>query len=97
MALQKSDIEHLAKLARIDIARDEQERLLGDLQGILKYMEKLSEVNVERADPMTGGSDQVNQFRGDDSDVSVPTPAEELRKSFPEKDGDYLKVPHVFE
>ena len=97
MALQKSDIEHLAGLARIDISDEEQKKLLKDLKGILEYMEKLSEVNVDRVDPMTGGSDQVNQFRSDDSDVSVSTPPKDLRDAFPENDGDYLRVPHVFE
>jgi len=97
MVLQKKDIDHLAKLARIDISDIEKKKLLTDLQGIFGYMEKLSEVNVDKAEPMTGGSNQVNQFRGDDSDVSVPTPSEELRDAFPEKHDDYLKVPYVFE
>ncbi|MEK7479219.1 MAG: Asp-tRNA(Asn)/Glu-tRNA(Gln) amidotransferase subunit GatC [Patescibacteria group bacterium] len=97
MDLEKKDIEHLAELARIDISESEEEKILHDLKGILGYVEKLREVNTEGVTPMAGGTIHVNDYRADDVEVSVSTPAEELRAAFPERQEDYLRVPYVFE
>lgn len=97
MDLQKKDIDHLAKLARIEISDAEGEKILHDLKGILGYVEKLRSVNTEGVMPMAGGTTHVNDYRRDEEGVLVSTPAEELQHAFPERQDDYLKVPHVFE
>ncbi|MDP3724962.1 MAG: Asp-tRNA(Asn)/Glu-tRNA(Gln) amidotransferase subunit GatC [Nanoarchaeota archaeon] len=96
MALEKKDIDHLAMLARIEISESEKEKVLHDLKGILGYVEKLRNVNTEGVVPMAGGSQNINQYRSDEGHVCVPTPAEELRAAFPEKEGERLKTPAVF-
>ena len=95
--LTEKDVEHLAELSRIEISDVEKKKLLKDLEGILGYVKELQSVRTKGVEPMTGGTMKKNEFRADDDPhVVVPTPAEELQDAFPEKDGAYLKVPHVF-
>ena len=61
-------------------------------------MKELQGVRTEGVEPMTGGTVKNNEFRADDDPhARVPTPAEELQDAFPEREGRYLKVPHVFD
>ena len=97
MILKEKDVEHLAELARIEISDAEKKKLLKDLEEILEHVKELGEVNTDGVEPVTGGTTKKNEFRGDDEDVCVPTPSEELQDAFPEKDDKHLKVPHVFD
>ncbi len=97
MDLQKKDIDHLAELARIEISDVEKDKIFHDLKGILGYVEKLRSVNTEGVAPMVGGAIHANDYRADEGGVLVSTPAEDLRRAFPDRQDDYLKVPHVFE
>ena len=97
MDLEKKDIEHLAELARIELADGEEARILSDLKGILEYVEKLRAVDTDGVEPMAGGTLSVNECRSHDDKTLVSTPAEELSRAFPEREEDYLKVPCVFE
>lgn len=96
--LTEKDIDHLAELARIEVSGGEKKKLLKDLKGILGYMKELQHVNTEGVEPMTGGTAKKNELRADsDPHARVPTPAEELRDAFPEREGKYLRTPAVFE
>jgi len=93
--LSKKDLEKLANLARMDLKPAEEEKLLKDLGKILDYFEELKEVDTEKIEPLTGGTESQDVFREDDSDLVLDKgPAID---AFPEKSGGYLKVPPVFD
>jgi len=94
--LSKKDLEHLAALARLELKKEEEGKLLKDLEKILGHFEELKELDTEEVEPMAGGTFSKNVFRADDSD-SARLPAEKAVSQFPEKESGFLKIPPVFE
>ncbi len=95
--IDKKTLEHLAELARIKITEKEEDKLLEDLKKILDYFEELQKLNTEKTPPMAGGTDLKNAAREDQIDKGLVKNRDILINSFPEKEGDFLKIPPVFE
>ena len=93
--LGKHELEHLAKLARIELDPKEEEKLLKDLGSILDYFKELQKLDTANVEPMTGGTDLRNVFREDGERENTNRGAG--MEAFPEKKDGYLKVPPVFE
>ena len=101
--LTKNTLEHLAKLARINLDAKEETKLLADLQNILNYFEELKGVETNPASAeatagkrVTGDRLQVTgKFREDTEREN--TNQGKGKDQFPEKSGEFLKVPPVFE
>lgn len=93
--INKETLEHLAKLARIELSHAEEERLLNDLANILGHFEELKNLDTSKVLPMAGGSQLKNAFREDTSRESTNRGAG--IGQFPETQDGFLKVPPVFE
>lgn len=97
-AIKKRELEHLAKLARIELDPKEEEKLLKDLAKILEYFEELQRLDTSNVLPMAGGTDLKNVFRADDERENTNRAAG--TEAFPpesrNKEG-FLKIPPVFE
>jgi aspartyl-tRNA(Asn)/glutamyl-tRNA(Gln) amidotransferase subunit C len=93
--LTKHDLEHLAKLARIELDPKEEEKLLKDLGNILEYFKELQAVDTASVAPMTGGTDLKNVFRDDAERENTNRGAGV--DAFPESKNGFLKVPPIFE
>jgi aspartyl-tRNA(Asn)/glutamyl-tRNA(Gln) amidotransferase subunit C len=94
-SINKEELEHLAKLARLELEPDEEEKLLADLGNILDHFKELQELDTANVSPMTGGTDLKNVFRDDTERESTNRGAGS--DAFPESKDGYLKVPPVFE
>jgi len=94
-AIGKRELEHLAKLARIELDPREEEKLLKDLGNILDYMKELQELDTADVPPMAGGTELKNIFRDDAERENTNRGAGV--EAFPEKESGYLKIPPVFE
>jgi aspartyl-tRNA(Asn)/glutamyl-tRNA(Gln) amidotransferase subunit C len=94
-AINKKELEHLAKLARIELDPREEEKLLKDLSNILDHFKELQALDTAKVPPMTGGTDLANISRedGERENTNRGTGTE----AFPEKKDGFLKVPPVFE
>lgn len=96
MSLTQKDIHHIAKLARLDLSAEEEERFSTQLSSILEYVSQLQEVDI--ADVQY--EYQVEGLRNILQEDIVIGCDEETRKrlleSMPEKVGDFLKVKGVF-
>ena len=92
--LNKKDLEHLAKLARIELKEREEEKLQKDLGAILDYFEELKGVDTENIAPMTGGTELKSIVREDIAGGTDDTG--KGPEQFPETKNGYLKVPPVF-
>ena len=53
MSVDKETVRKVAKLARLTVPEERLESLTGELNGILKWIEQLDEVDVAGVDPMT--------------------------------------------
>jgi aspartyl-tRNA(Asn)/glutamyl-tRNA(Gln) amidotransferase subunit C len=95
----KQELEHLAKLARIELDPSEEEKLIKDLDAILDHFKELQALSTDDVPPMTGGTDLMNVFRedGTENGGNENTNRGAGVDAFPESKDGYLKVPPVFE
>lgn len=93
--LEHVDIHYVANLARIELEAEEAERLQGDLDSTLAYIQKLNELDLDGIEPMSHPHPQVNVLRED-----VPTEggdAELLLENAPARVQDLVRVPQMME
>lgn len=95
--ITKQEVLKIAELARIGISEEEKEKLTSDLSLVIGYIQKLSEVNVEKVEPMTGGTNLESVTREDDSskDIADDEMKADILKSAPNKENGYFKVPSI--
>lgn len=93
--IDKKTLEHLAELARIELDKREEEKLLKDLRNILVYFEELRKLDTAGVEPLAGGTRENNVFRNDEPERTPDTG--KGKGQFPEVEKGYLKVPPVFE
>jgi len=89
------DIEHVAKLARLDLTEDERERLRAQLGMILEHAAKVGEVAAEDVPPTASPIPHENVFREDVPEPSLPV--DEALRNAPDRDGDRFRVPRITE
>lgn len=65
MALTEKEVKHVAKLARIRIADGELQYYADQINGILKWIEQLSEVKTDNVAPLASVSEQPLPWRTD--------------------------------
>ena len=95
MSVDTATVRRIAHLARIAVAEDEVEHLKNELNGILAFVEQLSEVNVEGVAPMTSVTPMAMKKREDmvtDGDI-----ADDIVKNAPATQNHYFLVPKVVE
>jgi aspartyl-tRNA(Asn)/glutamyl-tRNA(Gln) amidotransferase subunit C len=91
------DVKQIAKLARIELTLEEEQKYEKELSAILDFVEKLNEVNTDHVEPMTGGTIEKNAMRNDEQiDAALEGKAEALIKATPETKDGYVKVKAVF-
>jgi len=95
MTLTKQDIEHVAKLARLALTDAETEKFTAQLDGILGYINKLSEVDTQNIAPMLHSLDSGNVLRADLNLAS--TDHAQIMKNAPEQENRFFKVKKVIE
>lgn len=93
--IDKKTLERLAELARIELDPKEETKLLRDLTNILGHFEELRTLDTSHVAPLTGGTLLVNALREDAAREN--TNQGKGVAGFPERTGDSLKIPPVFE
>ena len=91
----KMDIEKVARLARIEISREETEIFGRQLDQILTYMEQLNRLDTEGVEPTSHAIPLYNAFREDQARRSFPR--EDVLGSAPEEEMKHFKVPRIIE
>ena len=95
MSLTLKDVEHIAKLARLQLTDEQKEKYRGQPSTILDHIAKLQELDTKDVPPTTGASLTEMPLRADEARPSLATDI--LLATAPQKDGDQFKVPPVFE
>lgn len=95
MSVTKKDVEYVAELARLSFSESEKERFIDDLNQILSYMDKLSELDTEDVDIIVNPYYIENKFREDEVQKSMAL--EDVLANAPQKLEDYVLVPNVIE
>ena len=95
MSLDPATVRRIAKLARIGVEEDDVARLQGELNGILGWIEQLSEVDVDGVAPLTGGAQIALRLRADTvTDGQMP---DAVLSNAPDRVGNFYTVPKVVE
>ncbi len=95
MALERKDVEHVAKLARLDLSEEELALYTRQLGDILGYVEQLNDANVEGVKPLAHGAHGENVFREDRARPSLER--EKALGGAPDTDGWHFRVPKVID
>jgi aspartyl-tRNA(Asn)/glutamyl-tRNA(Gln) amidotransferase subunit C len=89
------DIEHVAKLARLQLSDDEKVQLAAQLGQILTHAARVGEVAAADVVPTASPIPRANVYRDDVPDPSLPV--DEALRNAPERDGDRFRVPRIAE
>ena len=93
MSVTLKDVDHIAKLARLEFNDEEKEKLTHQLNSILVYMEQLNKLDTDKVEPLSHVIDLDNVLR---EDVVKPgLSVEEALKNAPSKTESFFKVPKV--
>lgn len=95
MSIQVNDVEHVAKLARLNLTEEERETFTGQLNAILQYAEKLNELDTEEVEPTTHVLHLSNVMREDEVRESLSQ--EKVFRNAPEEEDGQFKVPAVLD
>mgnify|MGYP000861787914 FL=1 len=93
MTVKQQEVEHVAALAHLRFSEKEQEQLLGQLNAILGYMEKLNTLDTSDVNPTSHVLNLDNVFRADEIKKSLSQ--EEALRNAPSSDQGHFTVPKV--
>ena len=93
MKITREEVEHVARLARLELPPDEMERVTGQLDTLLSYVAKLDEVDTNGVAVTIHTGVAGNCFREDEVRPSL------LRESAlagaPQQNGESFVVPRI--
>jgi aspartyl-tRNA(Asn)/glutamyl-tRNA(Gln) amidotransferase subunit C len=95
MSISINDVEHVAKLARLELNDTEKQQFTEQLNAILKYAEQLTELDTEGVEPTSHAMPLVNVMREDETKPSLPL--EKVLLNAPDEEDGQFKVPAVLE
>ena len=70
--LSDTELDHIAKLARVEVAADKKELLKKDLSAILDYINKLNKADTGKVEPLYQTTGLINAARLDESREEFP-------------------------
>lgn len=95
MALDRAAVDHVARLARLDLSEEERERMRAELTKILEHAEKIQALDLDGVEPTSHAIPLRNVMRPDETKPSLP--AEEALANAPEGEDDRFLVPRIVE
>jgi aspartyl-tRNA(Asn)/glutamyl-tRNA(Gln) amidotransferase subunit C len=93
MNIDSETVDKIAHLARLELAEDEKQEMIGDMNKILDFMAKLNEIDTSGIEPLIYLSNEVNVFRDDVVKQEITT--EEGLENAPKHDDKYFLVAKV--
>jgi len=91
MAITRDEVLHVARLARLELAEEEIERLTVQLGAILEAVGKVAELDLSDVPPTSHPLDLINVWGEDEPHESLPL--EDALANAPEREGDLFRVP----
>ena len=95
MSLDPATVRRIARLSRLHLDDADIPRLQTELDGILGWIEQLSEVDVDGIEPLTGAAAMAMRMR--DDVVTDGNMAEAVLSNAPDRAGPFYAVPKVVE
>lgn len=93
MKVTEDIVDHIAHLSRLEFEGERKQAIMGDMNRIVNFMEKLQEVDTENVEPLIFMTKEINHLR---EDVAVDSLSQdEVLKNAPKADSDYFRIPKV--
>lgn len=94
-ALTLQQVQHVAKLARLQLSPEEEQKTLGELQQILDAVATLEGLDTSNVPPTY----QVNLTRGftREDEIEAPLTVEKALENAPKRVGSHFAVPKIIE
>jgi len=93
--ITRKEVEHVARLARLELSEGEKDLMTGQLDRILGYMDKLNELETGGVEPTSHVIPMVNVMRDDEAKPSL-SPDDALANA-PDRETPYFRVPRIIE
>jgi aspartyl-tRNA(Asn)/glutamyl-tRNA(Gln) amidotransferase subunit C len=88
-------VRHIALLARLELTPDEEQRMLGDLEEMLEYVDKLNQLDTSAVEPTAQVGDIGAAMRQDA--VTNSDDPESILANAPAAGEQMFKVPKIIE
>ena len=95
MGIDEKTIKKIAKLARIRISDDDVASLQNDLNRIVGFVDKMSEISIEKVEEFRFGETSLSEMRVDEE--TVENNAEQILSNTKNKKEDFFVVPKIVE
>jgi len=95
MKISIADVEHVARLARLELSEQEKSLFAGQMGAILGYVEKLKGLNTDGSVPTSHAVPMENAFREDAVRPSIGI--DKALANAPDRAGSFYRVPKVIE
>jgi len=95
MAITRTDVEHVAQLARLSLTDEELDRMQSQLSRILEAIETLRDVDTSHVGPTASVIQLENVMRDDEARPGLSREA--VLANAPLRDDPFLRVPTVLE
>ena len=89
--IDRDQVLHVARLARLDLSEAEVERMSSELSGILDHIEKIGELDLDGVPPTSHVVPLTNALRADEPRPSWPR--EQMLEAAPAVAADGFEVP----
>jgi aspartyl-tRNA(Asn)/glutamyl-tRNA(Gln) amidotransferase subunit C len=89
--IDRDQVLHVAKLARLELTEEEVEKMASELSGILEHVEHINELDLEEVEPTSHVVAVENVLRPDEPRPSWPR--EEVLERAPDPAGGSFRVP----
>ncbi len=90
-----NEVESVARLSRLTLTDAEKERMRGELDGILSYIDKLRALDTEGVPPTSHAVPMTNVMREDEPRESFPQDL--MLANAPDRSGEFFRVPKIIE
>ena len=95
MGIDEKTIKKIAKLARIRISDDDVASLQNDLNRIVGFVDKMSEISIEKVEEFRFGETSLSEMRVDEK--TEENNAEQILSNTKNKKEDFFVVPKIVE
>jgi aspartyl-tRNA(Asn)/glutamyl-tRNA(Gln) amidotransferase subunit C len=95
MRLDRAAVDHVARLARLDLSEAERSRMESELSHILEHAGKIQSLDLDDVEPTSHAVPLRNALRADEMIPSLAQ--EEALRNAPEAEDGRFKVPRIIE
>ncbi len=93
--ITREQVEHVARLARLELTADERARMTAQLDAILGYMDALNALDTSDVEPTTTVIPMASVMR--DDAVRPSLDREDVLANAPDREGPFFRVPRIIE